>query len=324
MEYHDMQEIEVKEPALFKGVNFTTINKKLYCENTEEFLIPGEMMDENDIRLKDNYRKVVGLLTSKEIQDIRSKYSISQKDLSKILEWGELTITRYENHYVQDWAHNDILEQIKKNPLFLYEKLKTNKNLISKTSYNRVMQKTREILDESGDFYLRNSILSEYQKYFSAKFQGNTELNLNKVVDTINIFAENVEELYVVKLMKLLWYSDFLNYRRYGKGITGLCYFRNEMGALPRDYDKIILLKDINSVDVFVDGNLCKRFEPAKEFQLTTLTNNEINTIMYVIDQFGRVSRKDIVDTMHEEDAFIYTPPKNPISYEWATTLHLE
>jgi len=324
MEEHVPHEVEVVEPALFKGIKFTTTNKKLYCENVDEYLITEELMDENDIRMKDAYRKGVGLLTSKEIHDIRDKYDISQKDLSKILEWGELTITRYENHYVQDRAHNDILEEIHKNPVFLYDKLKVNKDLISKSSYERIMEKTKKILDESGNMYLTNSILSEYEKYSSKKYQGNVKLNLDKVVDAINYIASKVENLFTVKLMKMLWYADFLHFKRYGTGITGLYYFRNSMGALPKEYDKIILLDGINTVDELIEENLCKRFIPNPKFQIDFLSEDEIECIDIVIQSLGRFSTTEIIEAMHEEDAYKSTQHKNPISYEYAQTLSIE
>lgn len=324
MEEHVPHEVEVVEPALFKGIKFTTTNKKLYCENVDEYLITEEMMDENDIRMKDAYRKAVGLLTSKEIHDIRDKYDISQKDLSKILEWGELTITRYENHYVQDRAHNDILVEIQKNPVFLYDKLKLNKELLSISTYKKVMEKTKEILDESGNFYLVNSILSEYEKYTSRKYQGNVKLSLDKVVDTINYIASKVENLFSVKLMKLLWYTDFLHFKRYGNGITGLYYFRNSMGALPKEYDKIILLDGINSIDEFIDENFCKRFVSNSNYLVEHLSEDEIGCIDTVIQRFGKLSTTEIIEAMHEEDAYKYTQHKNPISYEYAQTLSIE
>jgi len=324
MEEHVPHEVEVVEPALFKGIKFTTTNKKLYCENVDEYLITEELMDENDIRMKDAYRKGVGLLTSKEIHDIRDKYDISQKDLSKILEWGELTITRYENHYVQDRAHNDILEEIHKNPVFLYDKLKVNKDLISKSSYERIMEKTKKILDESGNMYLTNSILSEYEKYSSKKYQGNVKLNLDKVVDAINYIASKVENLFTVKLMKMLWYADFLHFKRYGTGITGLYYFRNSMGALPKEYDKIILLDGINTVDELIEENFRKRFIPNPKFQIDFLSEDEIECIDIVIQSLGRFSTTEIIEAMHEEDAYKSTQHKNPISYEYAQTLSIE
>ncbi len=71
--------------------------------------------------------KKVGLLTSNEIISLREKYGVSQKDLSEILDWGKATITSYENHQVQDRAHDDILRKIDPDPEWFIEMLKRAK-----------------------------------------------------------------------------------------------------------------------------------------------------------------------------------------------------
>jgi len=324
MQYHDMQEVEVRERAIFKEIEFETINKKLYCEFTDEYLITEEYIKENDMRLKDAYREKVGLLTSKEIQDIRKKYEISQKELSRILEWGELTITRYENHQVQDKAHDDVLSEIKSNPLFLYDKLKMNKDQLSDKSYGRLIKNTTTLLSESENLYLTNSIVSGHIQYSSDKYQGNTSLNLTKVVEMINYIAKRVSNLYLVKLMKIIWYSDFLHYKKYDKGITGLYYFKNTMGALPKDYDKIILLAGVSYVEEYLYDNICKRFIPSDKYSQGILSVLELETIDLVIGALGNLNSKEIVELMHEEDAFNHTKEKHPISYEMANSLKLQ
>lgn len=76
-------------------------------------------MQDNDIRLKDAYRRSEGLLTSTEISAIRGKYGISQNDLCVLLGWGGKTITRYESHQVQDKAHDTILKKINKEQAYI-------------------------------------------------------------------------------------------------------------------------------------------------------------------------------------------------------------
>ncbi len=73
-------------------------------------------MQDNDIKLKDAYRKKEDLLTSAQIGEIRAKYGISQSDLCLLLGWGGKTITRYESHQVQDRAHDTILKKIDQDP----------------------------------------------------------------------------------------------------------------------------------------------------------------------------------------------------------------
>lgn len=96
MEEHDVEVVETDESNVFKGeqVEFTAVYE--YCSNAEEYSENEEMIKINDLAFKDAYRRKQSLLTSKEIQAIREKYDISQKEFSEVLGWGMATITRYE------------------------------------------------------------------------------------------------------------------------------------------------------------------------------------------------------------------------------------
>ena len=102
----------MKEQATFKNSKLEYEALYWYCDATDELYMDERQMKENDICLKDAYRKKEGLLTSDQIRDIRAKYGISQGDLCLLLGWGGKTITRYESHQVQDKAHDTILKKL--------------------------------------------------------------------------------------------------------------------------------------------------------------------------------------------------------------------
>lgn len=111
MEEHEVKTVLVSENTTFKNVKVNYEAVYLYCDKAEELYMDEQQMQENDLRLKDAYRKSQGLLTSSEICDIRAKYKISQSDFCILLGWGGKTITRYEGHQVQDKAHDTILKK---------------------------------------------------------------------------------------------------------------------------------------------------------------------------------------------------------------------
>lgn len=112
MEEHEVKTVLAEEQAVFKDVKIDYDAYYLYCDAAEELYMDEQQMKDNDVRLKDAYRKKEGLLTSSEISGIREKYGISQRDLSTLLGWGGKTITRYESHQVQDRAHDTILRKL--------------------------------------------------------------------------------------------------------------------------------------------------------------------------------------------------------------------
>ena len=121
MEKHEVQIVEVKEKCTFKGELVEFIATYEYCSNSQEYWATEEMLSANDIALKDAYKTKVGLLTSSEIRSIREKYDMSQSDFSDILGFGGKTITRYENHYVQERAYDNLIRKCRDDYKYLLE-----------------------------------------------------------------------------------------------------------------------------------------------------------------------------------------------------------
>ena len=81
MEEHEVKTVLVREYATFKNVKVMYDASYLYCDIADELYMDEQQMQENDIKLKDAYRREEGLLTSTQISGIREKYNISQRDL---------------------------------------------------------------------------------------------------------------------------------------------------------------------------------------------------------------------------------------------------
>jgi putative zinc finger/helix-turn-helix YgiT family protein len=144
MEEHYVNIVEVDEQEMYKGeeVEFMAIYE--YCADSQEYIETEDMIRANSLAMKDAYRRKVGLLTSDDIKNIRGKYWISQKEFSEILNWGKATITRYENHQIQDKAHDDILRKIDSDPKWFLEMLERAKGRISPKLYLLYYEKATE------------------------------------------------------------------------------------------------------------------------------------------------------------------------------------
>ena len=67
MEEHEVKTVLVKEHATFKNRQVTYDALYTFCDVTEELYMDEQQMQDNDVRLKDAYRRDEGLLTSSEI-----------------------------------------------------------------------------------------------------------------------------------------------------------------------------------------------------------------------------------------------------------------
>ena len=102
-----------------------------FCPDSADYeydeFVSAELMDINLQNARNAYRKKHGLLTSDDIVEIRSLYSMSQADLAILLGWGEVTITRYETKAVQDETYDQLIRLVKDDPYYALERLKKQK-----------------------------------------------------------------------------------------------------------------------------------------------------------------------------------------------------
>lgn len=64
MEEHEVKTVRVMDHTTFKNHIVDYEASYLFCELAKEFYMDEQQMQDNDIRLKDAYRKKEGLLTS--------------------------------------------------------------------------------------------------------------------------------------------------------------------------------------------------------------------------------------------------------------------
>ncbi|MBO4325707.1 MAG: DUF4065 domain-containing protein [Clostridia bacterium] len=326
MEEHEVKTVRIREQATFKNRKVSYDALSLYCDAADELYVDEELLQENDIKLKDAYRREEGLLTSAEIIAIRAKYGITQSDLCTLLGWGGKTITRYESHQVQDRAHDTILKKIDNDPEWFLTLLKEAKSELSEDAFAKYSESATLLYEAEQDIYLRKAIEASYAKFQGNKlFQGNTELSLDKVVDVIRYFAASpkVKSLFKVKLMKLMWYADALSYKRRGEAITGLAYQALSLGAVPVGHNYIIDLKDVPCEEIDMEESIAYYFSLTGEASFPSLTYDDMAILDEVIKKLGEMSKDDIVLFMHREQAYIETAPRDIIQFKYAENLQI-
>ena len=326
MEKHEVKTIRLTEQFSFKGVNVEHLAEYYYCDHADEYYADEEQMSANDLRMKDAYRSIVGLLTSQEICQLRAKYGISQSDLCALLGWGGKTIARYENHQVQDKAHDTILRKLSSDPEWFLELLNKARGSLTEDSFRKYYEAGKTNYEETQDLYLRKAIEGRYISLSNNPINnGNTALSLDKVVEVIAFFANSqlVTTLYKVKLMKLLWYADALSYKRRGHAVTGLIYVKKPMGALPLAHDLIIDLKGVTYEEIDFGEGSGYHFT-RNNTPYSHLTSDEQNTLETVVEKFGKMSKDKLVDYMHKELAYTETAFNDIIQFKYALDLSIE
>lgn len=121
----------------------------------------------------------------------------------------------------------------------------------------------------------------------------------------------------------MLWYADALSYKRRGHAMSGLVYRALPMGAVPIAYESIVDLSAIHCEEIEMGDGTGYKFLPTENKEYPHLTPEDREILDAVILRFGRASKNEIIETMHQEDAYTETAPHDIIQFKYAQTLSL-
>ena len=321
---HEIEERKRTTSITIKGEEVFYEERFYFCANADEDENEFEtaaMTNENLLNARNAYRVKMGLLTSTEIVALRESYGLSQVDLAKLLGWGEATISRYESKAIQDEAYDTMLRLIKDNPLQALEFLKKNADKFTMSKRVEIRSHIVDKLDSYGkEFLTRQTFESEYANFEEpSDSNGFTMLNIEKIEAMISYIAEKTDNLFKVKLMKMLWYTDVLSFIENGCSMTGMVYRHENMGALPVGHYSLMNLENLNiQEEMSHNYDTMLHVYPTVNMDYSVLTDGEKAILDKIIIKFKDYKTKDIVAYMHDEKAYLETKPGEIIPFSLA------
>ena len=313
------QAIIKKEAVVFDEEYFFCPDR---TDDENEF-VPAGLSDQNLLNARNAYRKMKGLLTSDEIVEIRKNYGMTQSEFSALLGWGDVTITRYETKLIQDETYDKLIRMVGENPKFALESLDQHRDSFLSARYRQLRNNIQEELARVGEgFFTKQEILSQYTAYEEpCDSNGYQLLNIEKLGAMMSYFANNVKRLYKVRLMKMLWFSDAVAFSRNGKAISGLVYRHATYGALPIASQKIIYLPSVAVTEEELELEQVKyRISPV-DSDFSSLSAEELTILAEVTDKFKYMQTEDVVNCMHNEDAYTKTEMHEIIPFSLCSKL---
>lgn len=158
-----------------------------------EIYVPG-LEDQNEERLEEIYRKKKGLITVSEIRAIIEKYHIEKRPLSKLLGFGELTITRYMDGQLPSKKYSDILLEILADEQKMNRITTANKDLVSSKTAEKVF-KAIEANEKEKNFA---NDAERIALYIIASGRGITNLLLQKVLYYVKAISYLFDETPII------------------------------------------------------------------------------------------------------------------------------
>ncbi|KZE65611.1 hypothetical protein AWM68_20635 [Fictibacillus phosphorivorans] len=322
----DIEASVVTRPATytFKNETFEIIERVLQCSCGEDLY--DEILDSETMKtLTKLYEERAGL-SLEEIKSIREHYGLSMDLFSRILGWSKATIVRYETgKFIPDSTHMLVLKRLKEQPEALDDYYKLTKHKFTEKEQEKITAKLNTNDQAKVENELVKTLYLNYKLHEKTIESGYSSFNLEKFINMILFFTQN--GVLKTKLMKLLFYADFLNYKRNLLSISGMPYVRLPYGPVPKDHDLLvssIAKNDLINIEYdFLNEYTLINIKANQEFDDTLFEKGEIEILELVEEHFKSHGSVAISDFSHEEDAWKHTEDRDIISYDYAGTLQL-
>jgi len=276
-----------------------------------------------------HYREKHNLLSPGEIRTLRERYGLSQRALSRLLGWGEITIHRYENGAIQDNVHDSTLRLIE-DPQNMQKFFKANRSKLLPYIAARLEKRIADFLQEDKEQAFQVSFERLVSHQYVDLTSGFKEYDLEKFKNMVLYLVNRLGSVLETKLNKLLWYCDFLYFKESSVSITGTQYVRFPYGPVPNNYERIIgimqpeLLKmdeiPFNTKEGIVLG---KQFTALVEPDESIFSEQEIKVMNFIADTFRNDTSTSIKNKSHQEAAYLKCEDGDIISYEYAKEFSL-
>jgi uncharacterized phage-associated protein len=246
------------------------------------------------------------------------------------LGWGEITVHRYETCAIPDSVHNDLL-------LLLQDEEAMHKFVAGHT--DRLSERDKQSVEaaiagrvrEVNERALRAHLLALIDSRSMAE-RGNRHFDFERLEHMIVFFAERLRPSRT-KLNKLLWYADFLAFKRQSISLSGAPYLRFQYGPVPEHYERLVAevvsdglvteVVDEGGESLHVGQRPAAHLETRVGFDASLFSAEERAVLEAVRDRFANLGAAQMRDISHEERAWRETPENQVIPYVFATDLSL-
>lgn len=294
----------------FRKEEFSYIHTGIIDEDGEMWTTT-EMDEANIFQVYNQYRIKHGIPFPDEISGIREHYGLSAAKMAQILGFGINQYRMYEDGEVPSVSNARTIIAAREKGIFM-SFIEASKSEMNEQEYLRIKKKVEVV---KGD-YKSNGEPSE--------FTGFRSMSLDKITNIVQLIIANIGSTFVTKMNKLLFYADFIHYKKHGYGITGLTYKALPFGPVPEYWGTLYSsLPGINMEEfVYPSGQSGIRLESV-ENNGNVLSESELTTIKKVCQYFSEMNAGEISQISHHEKGWIENMDnRSAISYQNAFALN--
>jgi len=281
-----------KRSITFRKEKFEILYHYYYCSDFDEQITDPSLEEININQVYNQYRSKYNLPFPDEIKEIREQYHISSSKMSTLLGFGINTYKNYENGEVPSESNSKLI-QLAKDPNSFKNILTLNHAFANQKS-DKLLKRIDELIwnneQQKQTHYVLQYIFGHDQPN---EFSGFRTANIDLMTEMIVYFTEKLRP-HKSTLNKLLFYADFLQYKKSCFSISGSKYHKiATMGPAPDNSNTLFELihnnKDIDIVYEWENHAPCERFLPMREFRKDLFNVSQLETMDIVIKNFGKL-----------------------------------
>ena len=319
--------LQIKEPreVEFRGSKFHIVHHSYQCVDTGEKFTDTRLDELNVNQVYNQYREKEGIPFPDEIAAYRKQYDLPATKMSQLLGFGVNMYGKYEAGEIPNSSNGKLITICKDPEIF--------RDYLNISKLNHFSDKDREHIIRKIEKAVERKYENGQHKFEEYAALGNVERgvlsgyvmpSLEKAREMVVYFASTCMP-FMTKMNKLLFYADFLNYKRTGYAISGMAYQAIPKGPVPQRYDGLYgNVSDIveRKEEFFSEEISGERFISMKEFDASLFTEQELKSIEIVATRFKNTATRDIVNISHAESAWFENEKnRNYISYQYAFDL---
>ena len=262
------------------------------------------------------YRSAHGIPYTEDIVRLRYLCNLSAAKMSELLGLGVNQYRLYEAGEIPNVAIGKMISLLFDNLDNLIAFLHDNKASIKDNVYKIALDR----IDKEKETRA-NSLYSYIRLNNRSKLTGYTKVNAEKIENMIIYFISQFRELYPTQMNKMFFYSDFLQFKKTMKAMSGLSYSALPFGIVPNDWKWIYSASQ--NVDLVEAKEFGMNLITNKDFDRSLFTDEEMKTLQTVASHFNGKTAKQISDENHQEDIYKMhqNNPADKISFDEAIRL---
>lgn len=286
----------------FRKEQFHYVHQFYECQDTHERFTTTELDEANLAQVYNQYRAKYGIPFPEEIKRIRQHYGLPATKMSAILGFGENQYRLYENGDMPSEANGKVLMSIM-NPEIFRIFVDNARGQFSDEEFAKLMEKAESWKLEKYPSVVIDYVFGKSRRDIN---NGYAALSISKIKNILLYFIEKGHGVFITKMNKLLFYTDFISYRACGKGMTGLGYKAIQHGPVPVRWDRIYSFYDEihQEIVAFSDGREGTMLTSNLSPDLSDFSEEEQKILETVYLRFKNESPTQISETSHLEEAW--------------------